>query len=421
MAVILTRSIDLSMAANLAFTGMVGRHDQRRLSRRSDPAADRSSRWPSAWRSARINGLLVWKLDIPSIVVTLGTLTIYRGATFVLSGGAWVNADQMSPDFIGFQRAAAPRHSRAVLDRHRWSIAAVLRADDAHAARPLDLCHRRQSDCLRLCRHRCRPHQVHRLLHLRRWSPASAGYLWVSRYVIASVEVANGYELNIIAACVIGGISIAGGIGSVGGAVLGALFLGIINDGAAGDQHLALLADGDLGQRHHPRRRAQRARRAQAGPHHPEESGGRMSARPDDQRRPPHPRPARQAASLGASDQLGGAADRRGGRDLRRSTASPRPISSTPWSLSDLTFNFTEKALIALAMALLIISGEIDLSVAAIIALASTLMGMALQAGAGTPVLVVDRHCRRACLRRLQRRCWSPGSACRRSWSPSAR
>ncbi|TIP58169.1 MAG: ABC transporter permease, partial [Mesorhizobium sp.] len=48
-----------------------------------------------------------------------------------------------------------------------------------------------------------------------------AGYLWISRYVIASVEVANGYELNIIAACVIGGISIAGGIGSVGGAVLG--------------------------------------------------------------------------------------------------------------------------------------------------------------------------------------------------------
>ncbi|PSJ60365.1 ABC transporter permease [Pseudaminobacter soli (ex Li et al. 2025)] len=58
------------------------------------------------------------------------------------------------------------------------------------------------------------------------------------------------------------------------------------------------------------------------------------------------------------------------------------------WSLSDLTFNFTEKALIALAMALLIIAGEIDLSVAAIIALASTLMGMAVQFGFSTPALV---------------------------------
>lgn len=68
------------------------------------------------------------------------------------------------------------------------------------------------------------------------------------------------------------------------------------------------------------------------------------------------------------------------------SFASPYFLNA--WSLSDLTFNFTEKALIALAMALLIISGEIDLSVASIIALASTLMGLAVQYGADTPTLV---------------------------------
>ena len=43
------------------------------------------------------------------------------------------------------------------------------------------------------------------------------------------VEVAKGYELSIIAACVIGGVSIAGGIGTVAGTVLGALFLGLVN------------------------------------------------------------------------------------------------------------------------------------------------------------------------------------------------
>lgn len=69
------------------------------------------------------------------------------------------------------------------------------------------------------------------------------------------------------------------------------------------------------------------------------------------------------------------------------SFASPYFLDA--YSLSDLTFNFTEKGLIAFAMALLIISGEIDLSVAAIIALASTMMGMAVQAGADTPVLVL--------------------------------
>ncbi|MDW3225340.1 MAG: ABC transporter permease [Paracoccaceae bacterium] len=69
------------------------------------------------------------------------------------------------------------------------------------------------------------------------------------------------------------------------------------------------------------------------------------------------------------------------------SFASPYFLNA--WNLSDATFNFTEKAMIAFAMALLIIAGEIDLSVASIIALASTAMGLAVQHGAGTPELVV--------------------------------
>ena len=71
---------------------------------------------------------------------------------------------------------------------------------------------------------------------------------------------------------------------------------------------------------------------------------------------------------------------------VANSLASPYFLD--PWNLSDATFNFTEKAMIAFAMALLIISGEIDLSVGSIIALASTVMGLAMTAGAGTPVLV---------------------------------
>lgn len=65
------------------------------------------------------------------------------------------------------------------------------------------------------------------------------------------------------------------------------------------------------------------------------------------------------------------------------------PYFLDPWNLSDATLNFTEKAMIAFAMAMLIIAGDIDLSVAAIIALASTAMGMAMTAGVGVPGLVV--------------------------------
>jgi len=64
------------------------------------------------------------------------------------------------------------------------------------------------------------------------------------------------------------------------------------------------------------------------------------------------------------------------------------PYFLDPWNLSDATFNFTEKAMIAFAMALVIISGEIDLSVASIIALVSTCMGFAVQAGVDTAGLI---------------------------------
>ena len=68
--------------------------------------------------------------------------------------------------------------------------------------------------------------------------------------------------------------------------------------------------------------------------------------------------------------------------------ASLSPYFLNVWTLSDATFNFTERAVIALPLALLIIAGEIDISVAAIIALASVAMGLAAAHGMDTPGLV---------------------------------
>jgi rhamnose transport system permease protein len=224
--VILTRSIDLSMASNLAFTGMVVAMINAAFPALPIPLLMLVAIGVGLLLGA-LNGMLVWKLGIPSIVVTLGTLTIYRGATFLISGGAWVNADQMSPAFVGLQRMqllGVPVLSwiaiaviglffvlmtRTSVGRSLYAIgvnptASVYAGIDVGRSKFLAFCI--SGAVAGLC-----------------------GYLWISRYVIASVEVANGYELNIIAACVIGGISIAGGIGSVAGAVLGALFLGIIS------------------------------------------------------------------------------------------------------------------------------------------------------------------------------------------------
>ncbi len=227
MVVILTRSIDLSMASNLALTGMVVAMVNAAFPFIPIPLLIAGCVVVGAALGA-FNGILVWKLDIPPIVVTLGTLTIFRGLVFVISGGAWVNAAQMSPDFIALQRGSLlglpvlswfavvvailffVLMTRTPLGRSFYAIGVNPTASvytGINVGRTKFLAFVISGAVSGLC-----------------------GYLWISRYVIASVEVASGYELTIIAACVIGGVSIAGGIGTVAGALLGALFLGVVNN-----------------------------------------------------------------------------------------------------------------------------------------------------------------------------------------------
>lgn len=68
--------------------------------------------------------------------------------------------------------------------------------------------------------------------------------------------------------------------------------------------------------------------------------------------------------------------------------ASISPYFLDVHTLSDATFNFTERAIVALPLALLIIAGEIDISVAAIIALSSVTMGLSAATGASTGIIV---------------------------------
>ncbi len=227
MTVILTKSIDLSVAANLAFTGMA--------------VAMLDAAYPGLPLAllivlavaigaglGAINGFLVWLLRIPPIVVTLGTLTIYRGMAFVLSGGGWVNAHQMTPDFLNLPRLAV-----LGLPILSWlAIAIVLmmwfvltrtpfgRAAYASGGNPTAAVYAG----IDVGRSRFLAFVLSGAL------AGLSGYLWVSRYAVAYVDIAAGFELDSVAACVIGGISIAGGIGTVIGTVLGALFLGVIKN-----------------------------------------------------------------------------------------------------------------------------------------------------------------------------------------------
>ncbi|HEV7291634.1 MAG TPA: ABC transporter permease [Devosia sp.] len=227
MVVILTRSIDLSMASNLALTGMVVAMLNAAAPWIPIPLLIALAICVGAALGA-FNGALVWKLNIPPIVVTLGTLTIFRGLVFVISGGAWVNAAQMSTEFIQFQRAAflgLPVLSWtaivvAVLFYLLMTRTSLGRALYAIGVNPTAAVYTGINVGF----------TKFMAFVIAGAVAGLAGYLWISRYVIASVEVASGYELTIIAACVIGGVSIAGGIGSVVGVLLGAIFLGVINN-----------------------------------------------------------------------------------------------------------------------------------------------------------------------------------------------
>lgn len=227
MVVILTKCIDLSVAANLALTGMV-------CALVNIAAPDLPVGVVMLMAVAvgailgAINGLFVWKLGIPPIVVTLGTLTIFRGVIFLISDGKWVNAHEMSPAF-----KAVPRAAFLGLPVLSWVAILVIAAfvllvnrtplgrsfyavgGNAHAAvyAGIDV---GKTQFLAFT--------------ISGAAAGLAGYLWIARYAVAYVDIASGFELDVVAACVIGGIAIAGGAGSVGGAVLGALFLGVIKN-----------------------------------------------------------------------------------------------------------------------------------------------------------------------------------------------
>jgi rhamnose transport system permease protein len=227
MAVILTRCIDLSVAANLALTGMCVAMLNTAMPGIPVPVILAIALTLGATMGA-INGLLVWKLEIPPIVVTLGTLTIFRGIIFLLSDGAWVNAHEMSPAFKAF-----PRYELLGLPVLAWIALAVIagfallisrtalgRAFFAVGGNPRAAVYAG----IDVGRTQFLAFVVSGTL------AGLTGYLWVARYAVAYVDIAGGFELDVVAACVIGGISIAGGAGSVGGAVLGALFLGVVKN-----------------------------------------------------------------------------------------------------------------------------------------------------------------------------------------------
>jgi len=227
MPVLLTRSIDLSVAANLALTGMCAALFNQAFPDAGIPTVIILAAAAGATLGA-VNGLLVWLLEVPSIVATLGTLAIYRGLVFVVSGGAWITNNKMSAAFLDFVRIDISGFTVLTWIAAGFSVLAYLALRYTEVGRNFFVAGSNPEAA------------IYAGIDVRRMrfvaftlSGAIAGlcgYFWVSRFAIAYTDVAQGFELQVIAACVIGGVSIAGGYGTVLGVVAGCLFLGTIKN-----------------------------------------------------------------------------------------------------------------------------------------------------------------------------------------------
>jgi rhamnose transport system permease protein len=225
MLVILVRGVDLSVAANLALCGML--------------AALFNRAWPDAGVApvliltlfaggllGAFNGLLVWKLRLPPIVVTLGTMSVYRGVIYLLSRGAWVNENEMAHDFLEFPRLMFLGLSTLAWMALLCAAAFVLALRYSRAARNLFAAGGNPEAA---AYSGIDPGRMQFIAYVISGALAGVcGYLWVARYAVAYTDIALGFELLVIAACLIGGVAITGGAGSALGVLLGCLFLGII-------------------------------------------------------------------------------------------------------------------------------------------------------------------------------------------------
>jgi rhamnose transport system permease protein len=176
-----------------------------------------------------INGFLVAVLQIPSIVATLGTLSIYRGFASLYANATEVTSGTLP----GWMRDLATGNALG-LPTYVW-VALLVVVVVGVALRYLPWGRR-------IYAYGSNPKAAHFYgLSSKRivlGSYVGAGIIAAFAGILLGAQVgninsllANGYELQVLAAVVIGGVSIWGGTGSVYGAAIGAIVLATINNG----------------------------------------------------------------------------------------------------------------------------------------------------------------------------------------------
>jgi rhamnose transport system permease protein len=173
-----------------------------------------------------LNGILVTWGQVPALVVTLGTLYMFRGLAFLWTNGKQVNAETLPDAFLNLGTDSLLGIPILVIMALIVLLIVGQWLRDFRAGRELYAIGSNPEGA-RLAGVRSE-RRVLTAFVLAGALAGLGGVLFTARFGTVDATAGVGYELTVIAAAVVGGVAIFGGTGSVYGAALGALLLGTI-------------------------------------------------------------------------------------------------------------------------------------------------------------------------------------------------
>jgi rhamnose transport system permease protein len=174
------------------------------------------------------NGLVIAVGGVPPIIATLGTLSIYRGLVFLYSEGTWINAFEMPAGFKLLAKGTPLGLPNLVIIALVVAGIAYYFLGFTRAGRDIYAVGS-NPDAAQMAGIR-KPRVIFMVYVITGIACGLAGVLWASRFEAAQTNTALGFELQTVAASVVGGVSTLGGSGTVPGVLLGALLLGTIEN-----------------------------------------------------------------------------------------------------------------------------------------------------------------------------------------------
>ena len=227
MMVILTRGIDLSVGATLALAGMVSALTVSSF-RAISPVVSVLEGMAIGTIAGTLIGLLISRFNVLPIIATLGFMNVIRGLTYVVSKGAWVSSYQMSDGFKAIASGGVLGITTPIIIAVVINLAFAYFINHVRTGRQIYAVgsNPEAADISGIPRRR-----IVLMVYMVQGALAGlGGVIWVAKFASAQSDTAVGFELSVIAATVLGGVSIAGGSGKVSGLILGTILFGMLNN-----------------------------------------------------------------------------------------------------------------------------------------------------------------------------------------------